>query len=290
VLAYHGGSDPFANFNGNNILSTLGFSSYPTGIIGRVSGIQSRSSWAGWVNVVSSDYSAGVSYSWTKSYNPSNRQLTVNLTATALRNIDTVCYINLVLYEDNIIYPQAGNESCQGGTNYVHTWVVRNMVNGALGEILHSAPWQMGQTANKTWVTTIDAGWVAENVTVAVFAYLQTSNLQSGSPVQQTKKETMIPTGVGNQNNTPLDYSLSQNYPNPFNPSTNIKFTLPKDGEASLKIYDAIGNEVAVYLEGFVKAGTYNAVIDGSNLASGVYFYTLRTKDFTETKKMTLVK
>jgi hypothetical protein len=295
ILAYHGPQgygDPFDGFNGNNILGLFGFNSYPTGIVGRVSGIISRSSWAGYVNVVSNDFHPGVSYSVNKTYNASTHQLDVQVTATALRNIDTACYINLVVYESNIVWPQTGNSGCPGGSNYVHEWVVRSMVNGATGELLHATGWQQGTTAQKSWTYTLNNAWVADNCTVAVFAYLGNgSTLNSaGSPVQQTLKEEVIPTGVNNNNKIPEVYSLSQNYPNPFNPTTNIQFTLPKDGNASLKIYDMVGNEVATYLEGFVKAGTYNAVIDGSNWASGVYFYRLTTSEFTDTKKMTLVK
>ncbi len=293
VLAYHGpansGNEPFSFFNGNGIISMLGFSAYPTGIIGRVSGIQSRGSWAGWVNVTSSDFYPAVSYSVTKNYNTSTRQLDVQVTATALRNIDTNVYINFVVYEDNIVYPQSGNGSCPGASNYIHEWLVRDMVNGASGELLKTASWTQGTTAQKTWNYNVNNSWVANNVKVAVFAYLGSVSASAG-PIVQTWKEPLIPTGVGEPSKIPASYSLSQNYPNPFNPTTNIKFSIPKDGEASLKIYDMLGNEVATYLEGFVNAGEYNAVIDGASWASGVYFYKLTTSEFTDTKKMTLVK
>jgi hypothetical protein len=88
----------------------------------------------------------------------------------------------------------------------------------------------------------------------------------------------------------PAVYELEQNYPNPFNPTTNIKFAIPKDGSVSLKIYDAVGRLVGTYLDGFIKAGYYNAEVEASNFASGVYFYTLYAKDFVQTKKMILVK
>jgi hypothetical protein len=293
VLAYHGplnyGGDPFTTFNGYSIISLLGFSAYPTGIVQRASGIISRGSWAGWVNVASTDYYPAISYAVTKSYNTSTRQLNVQVISTALRNIDTSVYINLVLYEDKILYTQAGNSSCPGSSTYIHDWVVRNMVNGASGELLKTATWTQGTTAQKNWTTTIDNGWAADNIKVAVFAYLGSVSA-SGGPVVQTWKESLIPTGVGSPSKIPSTYVLSQNYPNPFNPTTNIKFSIPKDGNASLKIYDMLGNEVATYLEGFVKAGEYNAVIDGSNWSSGVYFYRLSTSEFTDTKKMTLVK
>jgi len=83
----------------------------------------------------------------------------------------------------------------------------------------------------------------------------------------------------------PNQYILDQNYPNPFNPTTNVHFSIPKDGDVSLKIYDMVGRLVATYLDGHVKAGNYNAEIDGANLSSGVYFYTLQAKDFVQTKE-----
>ncbi len=285
-------ADPFKVFNGNNILDLMGFNSYPTGVVSRVSGIIDRNTWGGWVNVVSSDYPPGISYSVTKSYNSSTRQLDVSVTATALRNLDTACYVNFVVYEGNIMYPQTGNSGCPGSSTYIHDWVVRNMVNGATGELLHATGWIQGTTATKSWTTTVDNAWVADNCTAAVFAYLGNGSSinTSASPVQQTWKEDLIPTGVNNNNKIPASYSLSQNYPNPFNPTTYIKFSVPKDGNASLKIYDMLGNEVATYFEGYLKAGEYNAEVDASSWASGVYFYKLSTADFTDTKKMTLVK
>jgi hypothetical protein len=296
ILAYHGppntGSDPMSFFNGNSIINLLGLNAYPTGIVGRESGIISRNQWGGWVNLTSNEQ-PGVSYSITKSYNTSTRQLDVSVTATALRNIDTACYINFVVYEDGIVYPQTGNSSCPGSSTWIHDWVVRNMVNGPTGELLHASGWTQGTTATKSWTTTLSSAWVANDCIAAVFAYLGNGSSinTAGSPVQQTLKQSVTePVGVSSNTYVPSEYSLSQNYPNPFNPTTNIKFSLPKDGQASLKIYDIIGNEVATYLEGFVKAGSYNAEIDGSNWASGVYFYRLTTPEFTDTKKMTVVK
>jgi hypothetical protein len=85
-------------------------------------------------------------------------------------------------------------------------------------------------------------------------------------------------------------YELMQNYPNPFNPSTYIAFTVPKDVYVSLKVYDILGNEISTLVDGNHKAGTYNIYFDGSNLASGVYLYKLAAGDFTETKKMLMIK
>ena len=91
-------------------------------------------------------------------------------------------------------------------------------------------------------------------------------------------------------NEVPKSFALYQNYPNPFNPTTNIKFDLPKSGFVSLKLYDILGNEVQSLVDGNQQAGVYNITVNASNLASGVYFYTLRTDSYVETKKLALIK
>jgi hypothetical protein len=88
----------------------------------------------------------------------------------------------------------------------------------------------------------------------------------------------------------PEKYSLSQNYPNPFNPVTNIKFTLPSAGMVKLSVFDLQGREVAVLADKNLAAGEYKADFDASGLSSGVYFYKLVTNEFTEVKKMMLIK
>lgn len=93
-----------------------------------------------------------------------------------------------------------------------------------------------------------------------------------------------------NQNGVPETYSLSQNYPNPFNPSTKIEFAIPKEGFVSLKVFDVLGREVALLVNGDFKAGGYTVDYDASMLPSGIYFYKLTSGGFTETKKMILVK
>lgn len=92
----------------------------------------------------------------------------------------------------------------------------------------------------------------------------------------------------------PVQYSLSQNYPNPFNSSTNIKFSVPEVGHSSqivtLKVFDLQGKEVAVLVNETLQPGTYQVRFDAGNLTSGVYFYQLKTGDYTETKKMLTIK
>jgi len=85
-------------------------------------------------------------------------------------------------------------------------------------------------------------------------------------------------------------YDLSQNYPNPFNPSTTINYQIPKSGFVSLKVYDILGREVAVLVNGEKEMGRYTVQFDGSKLASGVYIYELRVNEFVSVKKLMLLK
>ncbi|MHB1687965.1 MAG: T9SS type A sorting domain-containing protein [Ignavibacteriaceae bacterium] len=91
-------------------------------------------------------------------------------------------------------------------------------------------------------------------------------------------------------NKIPKTYALEQNYPNPFNPTTIIKYDLPKAGQVTLKVYDILGREVATLYNGNQLAGTYNVSFDASQLASGVYFYQLKSGDYVSIKKMVLLK
>ena len=77
--------------------------------------------------------------------------------------------------------------------------------------------------------------------------------------------------------------------PNPFNPVTTIKFDIPKENLVSIKIYDMLGREIFAVNE-FKKAGSYEVKFDGTGFASGLYFYKLTAGEFTDTKKMVLIK
>ncbi len=95
--------------------------------------------------------------------------------------------------------------------------------------------------------------------------------------------------------NLPTDFDLSQNVPNPFNPSTQIQFALPKDAQVNLSVYNVLGQHVTTLVNDFMRAGMQTVTWDGTDasgttVASGVYFYKLRAGDFTDTKKMLLLK
>lgn len=92
------------------------------------------------------------------------------------------------------------------------------------------------------------------------------------------------------QPNKPYQFALEQNYPNPFNPSTTIQYELASPSEVKLRVFDVLGREVATLVNARQSAGRYRAEFNAAALSSGVYFYRLETQDFTQTRKMFLVK
>jgi hypothetical protein len=107
-----------------------------------------------------------------------------------------------------------------------------------------------------------------------------------------------VPVGAENESDKNYSFILEQNYPNPFNPTTKIKFTIPtvETRHASslqmvtLKVYDVLGNEIATLVNEDKPAGEYEVEFNGSELTSGIYFYKLTTGEFSQTRKMILIK
>lgn len=90
--------------------------------------------------------------------------------------------------------------------------------------------------------------------------------------------------------NVPIKFQLNQNYPNPFNPTTTIKYQVPFKSNVSIKIFDILGKEVVALVDEVKEAGFYNVLFDASKLVSGVYFCSMETKNYSNTKKLVLLK
>lgn len=114
-------------------------------------------------------------------------------------------------------------------------------------------------------------------------------------PGLETKLTDEILVSVDNENLNPVSFSLEQNYPNPFNPSTVISYHLPVNSDVTLKVYDILGNEVVTLVNEYKTAGRYEVEFNVTYesiraIASGIYFYQLRAGDYTQTKKMVLLR
>ncbi len=101
---------------------------------------------------------------------------------------------------------------------------------------------------------------------------------------------SLIATSVEDLNTIPLVYNLSQNYPNPFNPTTTIRFSIPKQGLVTLKVYSILGQEVTTLVNSEMSVGTYEIKFDAAKLSSGIYFYRIQVGSFVQSKKMILLK
>ncbi|MEO9886448.1 MAG: T9SS type A sorting domain-containing protein [Balneola sp.] len=109
-------------------------------------------------------------------------------------------------------------------------------------------------------------------------------------PLQSFTRVTRVSNEDDFIGETPEGFKLEQNYPNPFNPSTNINYSLQQSSNVVLKVYDITGREIATLVNERVSAGANTVTFDASNLASGVYIYTLQANGLLLTKRMTLIK
>jgi photosystem II stability/assembly factor-like uncharacterized protein len=109
----------------------------------------------------------------------------------------------------------------------------------------------------------------------------------SGLILKTTNRST---TSINEGTQSQKEYILYQNYPNPFNPVTTIKYSLPADGKVIIKVYDILSRELATLVNEVKPAGTYTVNFTASNLPSGVYFYTISSGKYSQTKKMILMR
>ncbi len=144
---------------------------------------------------------------------------------------------------------------------------------------------------------TINGGdtWVQEWTGLLIKSDIFNMNFQGNNRIwavgnHSTILKYEIPVGITSNEEIISDYRLFQNYPNPFNPATSIKFALPKQGLVTLKIYDMFGREIRTLVNEIKSAGNYSVDFNASELSSGIYFYKLKTNDFSDVRKMILVK
>jgi trimeric autotransporter adhesin len=185
-------------------------------------------------------------------------------------------YVFSILVQGTDVYA-AGLYTIAGGqtVNGIAKW------NGSTWSGLGSGFWSGGSNVFGAYASCIYNGKL---VCGGIFS--SAGGISAGNVAQWD----LLLTGVNNNNEISDKFELSQNYPNPFNPSTKINFNIPKSGNVKLNVFDASGKEVAELVNENLNAGIHEVTFNASALSSGVYFYTLKSNDFVETKKMTLVK
>ncbi|MCY7363613.1 MAG: SBBP repeat-containing protein, partial [Ignavibacteria bacterium] len=152
-------------------------------------------------------------------------------------------------------------------------------------------------SGNQLWVTRYNYSGEFSDIALALAVDNNGSVFVTGQSNRDflTIKYSQLTGVIINESIISTEYKLSQNYPNPFNPSTIISFSIRENvknemSNVKLIVYDILGNEVATLVNERKNAGSYEVEFDGSNLASGIYIYKLSTGNFSETKRMMLIK
>ena len=178
-----------------------------------------------------------------------------------------------------------GAWSFDGGNSWASPYEVAS-VPGASLEFVTLDPWL--QKIDSTGLYRWHALWL-EDLSPGVSLFGQGDS--SMNPwIYGTDTLRYINVAVKGENAIANKFTLSDNYPNPFNPVTTISYALPRSGEVTLIVYNLLGEEVTRLIDGFQQAGEYKTIWNASDVSSGIYFYRLSTNDFTETKKMVLLK
>lgn len=194
MIGYHGpsgSSDPWDDFPGNQIIGLMSFSGYPTAVIDRTGAPMSRSAWT---NAMNQRYNvpATVTITMDKNYNKITRELVTDVHVTPLTDLTGTYNVTMILLEDGLVYPQTGNGSCPGATDYVHNHVVRAIINGAEGEQLNTtSPWTTGNTITKNITYTIPPGIEADSSRLAVLVSKVSSPFYT-SEIQQAEQWTLV--------------------------------------------------------------------------------------------------
>lgn len=215
-----------------------------------------------------------------------------------LTNTD-VWTVNTAASYPGYIFAGTGNGAFYS-TNNGAVWVAFN--NGLTDTYVHTFAFSgasiFAGTDNAGVFRTISPGsaWVPmndglTNTTVWILTAAG-SNLYAGtngSGIFKRPLSEMVPVN-GNSQEIPANFSISQNYPNPFNPSTKIKVDLVKSGNVNISVYDVSGKKIEELVNNLYNAGTFEVTFNAVKYSSGVYFYKIETADYSETRKMMLIK
>jgi hypothetical protein len=131
----------------------------------------------------------------------------------------------------------------------------------------------------------------ATNVTPGTYTLTVTSKGPNGTPVHQRTVSIIANTTSSiNNEEIPTSFKLSQNFPNPFNPSTKIDYSIAKVSNVKITVYNTLGKEVASFFNQNQAPGNHFVIFNANSLSTGIYYYKLEAGDFTDVKKMTLIK
>lgn len=180
-----------------------------------------------------------------------------------------------------VLNPLLQWEAAEGAVSY-KLQMVRNFANFADARLL----------VNESGLTVTE--WQLEGLDPNIRYYWRVSSQTPDydSPYSNVSMFTTEEVSDVEETELPTIFSLSQNYPNPFNPTTTIKFSIPAEthGRTTLQVFDILGREVKTLVNKNFSSGNYEVNFDASNLPSGIYYYRLEAGDYSESRKMILLK
>lgn len=196
-------------------------------------------------------------------------------------SVDTTIAVSVAaMYRSNGTYLFAFNNRRGSSSSIIYT---KSFTNGTLGALVQANP--SGIPGTSLWGSP-DAGF--RNVNNDSCLVIWGGSSGAGAYVTGGCSGPFI--GIGTNSSIADGYSLSQNYPNPFNPSTVINFSLPVKSLVTIKVYDVNGKEIAELINKEKQSGAHSIEFNGANLSSGVYYYKLTAGDYSQVRKMILVK
>jgi hypothetical protein len=239
--------------------------------------IQSNN-YSGWANIINNLAVQESPFTITLqgNSNGSNVNITTSITQTG-----SVLSSNLVAH---FIAVETVNYSGRNGIT-VHKNTMRKMFPGSSGR---SFSISLNQTLVLEEITTLNPTWILNNLGYLVF--IQDTQTKTVFQSEFISYSDLLATNVEATELLPGAFLLEQNYPNPFNPSTTIRYNISRSSDVSIKVYNALGSEVAILVDEFKEKGLYEIEFDAINLSSGIYFYKISTGSFNQVKKMILLK
>lgn len=211
--------------------------------------------------------------------NGSKNGNTVSVTAS-LKKTGTINETDLVAHivaVENVSYVGRNGVSPQD-------YVMRKMLTGTTG-----TAFQFDQSNNASIFASAALGNIADVSKVGVVVFVQSISTKSVYQSEFISYGSLTGVEISEQQ-SPLLFALHQNFPNPFNPETTIRYSVPMSSHVTLSVYDVLGNRVAALVEKHQQAQTYVVSFDGSQIPSGVYFYTLTLNGLSLTRRMVLIK
>jgi hypothetical protein len=204
-----------------------------------------------------------------------------------------LCIKALTLDEDNVPVELTSFTAINEGINIRLNWTTATEINNQMFEVQRRTV-----SSNLTGEWTVIGYKEGNGTTTEPCNYFFVDNISGiNATVLEYRLEQIDFNGrytfsevVTVENIAPNGFVLEQNYPNPFNPSTSIQYAIGGKQFVTLKVYDVLGNEVAVLVNEEQEAGTYKVEFDAHGLSSGIYFYKIVTDNFVQTRKMILLK